>query len=221
MRIRQAIAGTAIALATMGASGANAATVFSDYASWSGAVSGTTTVTIPDPAPDPFVFFPSGSVTYDGVVFSTSSALSDGNFFNIGSVYSGLAAVLSSQEQTIGIPNILITLPSSVTGFSLNYGTFDGSDVIFTLSNGDTFTQGSTATGDYVVPGFFGVTDTAFNSVLVTASSVNDLQEVLSLNNVVYAAAVPEPTTWAMFLVGFAGIGFMLRTRRRGAVAAG
>jgi hypothetical protein len=32
-------------------------------------------------------------------------------------------------------------------------------------------------------------------------------------------SAVPEPATWAMFLIGFGGIGFMTRTRRKGAVA--
>ena len=36
---------------------------------------------------------------------------------------------------------------------------------------------------------------------------------------VAVATAVPEPATWAMFLVGFGGIGFMLRGRRKGAAA--
>jgi PEP-CTERM motif len=38
------------------------------------------------------------------------------------------------------------------------------------------------------------------------------------LDGVSMTAAVPEPATWAMFLVGFGGIGFMLRNRRKGAV---
>jgi PEP-CTERM motif len=32
--------------------------------------------------------------------------------------------------------------------------------------------------------------------------------------------AVPEPSTWAMMLVGFGGLGFAAYRRRRGAVAA-
>jgi uncharacterized RDD family membrane protein YckC len=32
-------------------------------------------------------------------------------------------------------------------------------------------------------------------------------------------SAVPEPATWAMFLVGFGAIGVMLRKRRRDTVA--
>jgi hypothetical protein len=41
-----------------------------------------------------------------------------------------------------------------------------------------------------------------------------------SWNNSNYASGVPEPATWAMFLAGFGGIGFMMRAaRRKGAVA--
>jgi hypothetical protein len=34
-----------------------------------------------------------------------------------------------------------------------------------------------------------------------------------------YVQAVPEPGTWAMMLVGFAGIGVAMRRRRRPALA--
>jgi hypothetical protein len=87
------------------------------------------------------------------------------------------------------------------------YGTFGGSPVTFLLSNGDTFTQGSTASG-YAVPDFVGARDsTAFTSILVTTPD-----SVLNLNNFVYA--VPEPSTWAMMLLGFLGLGFMAYRRK-------
>jgi hypothetical protein len=126
-----------------------------------------TTVTIPDPAPDPFIFFASGSVTYDGVTFSQSAALSNGYLYN---VESGLTGVLSSQQQSVGDPNILITLPVAATFLSVNYGTFAGSSVTFTLSNGSTFTDPSTATGFgiYSTPDLFTSSgDGAFTSVLL------------------------------------------------------
>lgn len=47
--------------------------------------------------------------------------------------------------------------------------------------------------------------------------------QLLSPNGVqdqIFAEAVPEPATWAMFLLGFGGIGFMLRNARRKSAAA-
>ena len=108
-----------------------------------------TTVTIPDPGSSGFINFGAGSasVTYSGVTFSTSSSLSNGFFFNVGPDFSGQPAVLSSQLQTFGVANILVTLPSNETVFEVNFGTFDGSAVTFTLSNGDVFSQASTGSG--------------------------------------------------------------------------
>ena len=66
-------------------------------------------------------------------------------FFNVGSAFSGSPAVLSSQQQTEGAANILITLAAPVKAFSLNFDTYDGVDdqifngavVSFKLSNGE------------------------------------------------------------------------------------
>lgn len=164
-------------------------TTYADSPSWSGAVSGAITVTIPDSSPDPFTYFGTGtaSVSYGGVTFSTDSAISNSSFYNVGSLFSGLPAVLSSQGASTGLEDILITFPVPVLGFALNYGTFDGSDVTFTLSNGDTFTQGSISGSSYDVPGFAGATDlaTPFTSVLITSDDF-----ALDLNDVSYAPAV-------------------------------
>lgn len=168
------------------------------------------TVTIPDPSPNDFIFIGNGdaSVTYAGVTFSQQAALSDGNFFNIGPLFSFLPAVLSSQEQTTGVANILITFPEFVSGFSLNYGTFGGSDVTFLLSNGDTFTLGSTASGDYSVPDFASdPPPSPFNSVLITSP------DLLNINNISYTPAVPEPSSLA--LLGLGGLSLAIGAYRR------
>jgi hypothetical protein len=192
---------------------------YPDYASWSAAVTGATTVTIPEPAssdpgynPGGYDYFGNGdaSVTYSGVVFSTSSALSNGDFFNVGAAFSGYPAVLSSQLQSVGVANILITLPGDATGFALNYGTFYGAGVTFLLSNGDQVVQSSLGSY-YAVPDFFGVTDsTPFDTVLVTSPD-----EVLNLNNVSYGAtgSVPEPAAWLLLSTGLAAL--LARGRRR------
>jgi hypothetical protein len=200
--------------AICGATSARAGMItYPDFPTWRSAVSEVTTVTIPDPSPQQFINFGSGSasVTYSGVTFSTNATLSDGALYNVGVLLSGNPAVVSSQQQIIGVANILITFPSPVVGFALNYGTLSGSAVTFTVTNGDTVTQGSTGSF-YTVPDFVGATDSApFTTVLVTSTD-----SVLNLNNVSYAlSAVPEPTSLALLGVSTAALLVYSRLRRR------
>ena len=166
-------------------------------------------VTIPDPAPNPFIYFGNGdaSVTYSGVTFTQQAALSDGAFFNVGVLFSGFPAVLSSQQQSFGVANILVSLPSFSNQFSVNYDTFNGSNVTFDLSNGASFTFGSTANG-YDASDFFGVGSSApFNWVLITSSDF-----VLNINNITYTP-VPEPGTLVMLGSGLLAAGGLVRRK--------
>jgi choice-of-anchor C domain-containing protein len=61
------------------------------------------------------------------------------------------------------------------------------------------------ATGSSTTLAFASATGTAFGP---------------ALDNVSVSAAVPEPTSWALMLVGFGGLGAVLRRQRRTAVAA-
>jgi len=182
-------------------------TTYSDYASWSGSVSGITSVTIP--AEGIFLGAGDASVTYDQLTFSTSSTIGNGLFFNVISSSPDEPPVLSSQQATVGLANILITLPTAVTALSLNFGTFDGSAVTFTLSDGYTATLGTTGSG-YQTPYFFGITDTtSFSSVLITSGDF-----VLNVNEVSFGSAVPEPPSLALSLSAVAG-GLAVHARRR------
>jgi hypothetical protein len=221
----------AIAAALLFAStiNANAGLVgYANFSDWSAAIPGSTLLAIPNPVPnvvdpsDPpnliagVEYFGTGtaSVSYGSVLFATDGALGDGNFFNIGPAFSGsngLLPVLSSQQQTIGLTNILITLASPVKAIALNFDTFFGSDVTFTLSNGEMVTLAS-AGNAYDLGSFFGVTDDkAFNTVLL--SSTDTALSINALNIGSTVPAVPEPATWVMLLVGFFGTG-LFRARR-------
>jgi hypothetical protein len=224
MRINSVLA-AALASVFFGAASAQAAPVtYSDFASWSNAVSGTATVTIPNPSSQSDSIYPA-TVTYGGVSFAGSATDPDpdrSGFFNVGPSYPSNQpphpVVLSMQQLDFGVVSILITLAAPVTAFSLNFGTFDGYPVDF-LINGFTITSSSIA-DIYQPNGFFGVTDLApFTTVLVSSGT-----EALYLNDVAFGAAVsaiPEPSTWAMMILGFAGIGFLSyrRSRRSAAIA--
>ncbi len=212
--------GAAVLLCTTAANAT--VTFFSDLTSFLAAAPPYETIAIPDVGLGTsglgFDFLGAGdaSVTYDSVTFSQSALLSNGNFFNTSPFFSGVPAVLTSNEQTTGVPNILITFPSSVDAFALDYGTFEGSDVTFTLSDGSTTTFNSTGDG-YVTSNFFGVVDaTGVTSVLITAAGPTDN---LSINGVAGVADFPEPSTWAMMLIGFVGLGWAGYRARRTALA--
>lgn len=174
------------------------------------AASYATTVVVPDPSPQLYIFYGNGdaSVTYDGVLFVQQLALGNANLFDVGPLFSGDPAVLSSQEASVGVENILITFPNATSFFSVNYGTFNGSDVTFLLGNGDSFTQGSTADG-YLTPDLFSVTDTPFTSVLITSPDF-----VLNINNITYnGSATPEPGTLIMLGSGVLAAAAAIRRR--------
>jgi len=185
---------------------------YPSYASWNAAVTDVVTVTIPQPAGAAgWDYFGQGdaSVTYSGVTFSTSSEYSDSYLFNVGAVWSGDPPVVSSQlpEPGAGESNILVSLPWYVTSFALNYGTYEGDDVTFTLSNGDQVTLGSTPGNWYAAVDFLGATDsTPFDSVLLTSDT-----QLLSLNDVSFSA--PEPAAGLLLSTGLAGL--LARGRRR------
>lgn len=218
------LAVAALAAATVGlfASPAAAAlTFYTDYASWSAAVSGAiVSTTVTDPAPTAFLLHGAGdaSVTYDGIQYDQSEAFggAEPRLFTIGNVASGRPAVVSSQANGGGTPNITMTLPAFTRAFAVNFGTYgDESDdfgVAFDVFGDEAGSIVRNVFGQrYQANYFFGViSDGEITSVRASGGS----EAGLNVRDVRYVA-VPEPTTWALLLLGFGGAGAALRSRRR------
>jgi len=209
------VAGLALVAYNPASSAADSLVTYSDYSSWSAAVPDVTTVVIPDP-PGGYINFGQGnqSVMYSGVVFSASAALGNGKFYVIGSTYKTAPYALNDQQRSTGVSNILISFPSAVTGFALDFGTWDsgGTPVTFLLSNEDTFTKIGHLTYNYSTPDFAGATDDPFTWVLVTTSSY-----ALTITNVSYSAT-PEPSDLTL-LGSLTVLGGAVYLRRRRAKA--
>jgi hypothetical protein len=117
----------------------------------------------------------------------------------------------------------------SLSALNLTLGsvTFDTSNSAMTPWGGTNYLLGTTAIGG---PGaaqsgtdtFWSIfnASSASQTTFVHWSNVGDslhINDELTITQV--AGAVPEPASWAMMLVGFAGIGFALRRRRTMALA--
>jgi hypothetical protein len=68
-------------------------------------------------------------------------------------------------------------------------------------------TQGSGLGPDQVSPGWY--------YIELTGSSVNTATVSFNISGNVTSSSIPEPATWAMFGIGFAGIGLAGLTKRR------
>jgi hypothetical protein len=184
-----------------------------------GAVSGDFSSVTPLPYPDSFgsgtygSFNPlSGFSSLQGVSFSTTNLngavdVNSGNNYTpdfsfkyaISSVYDGpLANVL------------LITLPTPKTAFGLDFNTlFSTTTATFTLSNGFTTSIPTTATvGSSEFLGF--VSTTPFDTISLSVPN----GQAWIIADFTMASAVPELSTWAMMILGFAGVGFMAYRRK-------
>jgi hypothetical protein len=126
--------------------------------------------------------------TYSGALQVTTDA--SGHVTFISGTADGQA--VTGLSNYASADNIFYSTPSYVSFSGLSFST---------LLN--TFGIGNTGLGDY------GITDLLSNPGGLCCGT-----HPLSLT--VTAAAVPEPATWAMMLVGFGGIGFAMR-RKNGA----
>jgi hypothetical protein len=128
-------------------------------------------------------------------------------------------------DRWLGFPDGTATF--NFTTPSHSFGTFfTGLQTGFGPTLQFTFNDGSAQTLDIPVAvnggvDFFGFTDTsAFSSVTIsrpcdpTAGCDFYGVDVVSMNAATVNSAVPEPSTWAMMILGFVGLGFMAYRRK-------
>ena len=213
---RMIVASVALSVIVFVARSSNASLMtYNNFADWNSNVTNVSYEEILNPTP-PSTFQSLGSgnqsIEFGNATFSQTASYGDAQFYVIGSGYSaGLpTAPIISSEQTnsTDVTNIKIVFSYTVTGFALNFGTTDGSTVTFELFNGstsiDTFTRGSTGGDNFNTSDFVGATDTAFDTVLITATDYT-----LNVNNVydsTPSGSVPEPSTFAMLCIGSIGL---------------
>lgn len=113
-------------------------------------------------------------------------------------------------------PTFTFTFAAPITAFAFDYNDRDGTDLYQITLAGQVLANPpfSSFTGS----GFFGaVSDTPFTTVTFSHSVVGGILEPIGIDNVrsnFFAAPVPEPTNWAMMIVGFGLVGGTLRSRR-------
>ena len=183
-----------------------------------------------------------GAITNEGngaTTFSFGGTYGTFNVNNISGTALPLPSILDSSAldavaSGAGTLNVFVTetgltapigTPFFNSGFTLNELTagWTVTEKTFLDSGNGTFTGAALGSAVFTALG----AQVQFDSAATGAGPYSITEEYTiaatgagSSNATINVSAVPEPATWAMFLVGFGGIGFMMRNgRRKGAVA--
>jgi hypothetical protein len=142
--------------------------------------------------------------------------------------FSGVSS--SNPETTVvtaAIPSLTTTAstggPVLTDSASLQGGYFPTGQIVFLLVLPDLTTvfigaDAVSGNGTYFAPGVFTpvVPGTyTWNVMYVPISDTNNMQVSAMAESVTVGSSVPEPSTWAMMLLGFAGLGFAFKQSRR------
>lgn len=165
-------------------------------------------------APGSFADFGHGPLTLSGATFT-----GDGNIFVIdpGYYFSAYPNGGFLNIDFAGTTNTLsVSLPGGMRFVSFDLGgLFGGGSITADVSiNGGSAT---TISSSKSITGTASLDHFAFSSLvdITTLTLVlPDAPQYNAIDNFSFTAAVPEPSTWAMMLLGFAGVGFVAYRRR-------
>jgi hypothetical protein len=136
----------------------------------------------------------------------------------------------SNPEITVvsaAIPSLVTTTSTNgsflTDAATLSLGYFPTGNIVFLLVLPDltTVNVGTDAVngnGVYFAPGGFTAVvpgTYTWNVMYVPLGDTNNMQVSAMAESVTVGSSVPEPSTWAMMLLGFAGLGFAFRQSRR------
>ena len=141
----------------------------------------------------------------------------------------GTLTSTNPETTVVSAANPSLTTTTSTVGSSLTDsallqgGYFPTGNIVFALRLPDlsTVTIGTdpvNGNGTYNAPGVFTpvVPGTyTWNVMYVPISDTNNMQVSAMAESVTVGSSVPEPSTWAMMLLGFAGLGFAFKQSRR------
>jgi hypothetical protein len=111
----------------------------------------------------------------------------------------------------------LVTGAFTAAEFNLENGNIKTMDVVLTTSSGDTKTITLTNANGSNIFDIIADAGESFTGASFSATPPNGFVDFKQLRLVLApgAAPVPEPATWGMMLLGFAGVGMALRRSRR------
>lgn len=182
--------------------------------------------TNPYSGPTPTFTFSGGATTpptSGGQVTTGTTATSAQPFGSTGGYYSvgpGSSTPGTVDITSIGNINTISFIWGSVDAYNtLQFLAADGITVLATFVGNDIFNP---ANGSQTSPNTNPVVSFNVTGGDVTALSylrLTSTQNAFEIDNIAFNNGVPEPKTWAMMLLGFAGIGVALRRRRKPALA--
>jgi hypothetical protein len=160
--------------------------------------------------------FGSPTITWSATASNAVFGFNGGNAFGANGSWSGL---VEAATNALGITSMTFTFSAPViaVGGFINYAqnfTNGNSGVISVFDASNTLIETNTfnfSTGGGTNTGFFrGFSE----STPISSFELTGLDIALTNLTFTAVAAVPEPSTWAMMLLGFAGIGFMAYHRK-------
>lgn len=186
------------------------------------------------------VFTPGGSVgtTYPGLTvidtFSNASAIASGSNYKIKTPPSDSEGAVIPAPSTgdsylsvLGGGNALINLPANTLKFAFDWGSLDTYNtlrVTFANNSFQDYIPGNNlpgpANGNQFLPGTNGVfAATAGSGEIFKSIQLFSGGNSFEIDNLA-AAGVPEPSTWALMMLGVGAIGAAMRRKRPAATLA-